>query len=431
MPRAWTVPLAMALALAGGPVQAGPLEEALALVYLDSPRLIAGRAALRAAEEAVTVARAGGRARVMLHSSAGVEAQDTSRGSGVVTPTRQSLGLTQPLYTGGETRAAIARAESLVQAERAGLLELEQQVLLETIEAFTTVARDQAILERARENEKRLAAQLDATRERLRLGDVSKTDLAQARARAAGGAADRAQAEGDLEATLASYVRLVGDRPGRLDLPEPPEPLPAEREAEGAEASHAYQRARHELAAAEAEIAAARSLSRPRLALTGDLSYVDEPNSYTDRESSAALGATLQLPLYQGGSAAARLRQSRSLREQRQHALDEALRAANAAIATAAQDQRTATARIASLETQADAAAFALDGVRQEALVGSRTILDVLDAEAELFRVEVALLKARAQRVIAAYRLRAAVGELTAESLALDVAPYELTERKP
>jgi outer membrane protein len=133
----------------------------------------------------------------------------------------------------------------------------------------------------------------------------------------------------------------------------------------------------------------------------------------------------LQVPLYQGGSATARLRQSRDLREQRQHTLDEARRAATAAITTATHDQRTAIARIASLQKQADAAAFALDGVRQEALVGSRTVLDVLDAEAELFRVEVALLRAQAQRVLAAYRLRAAMGQLTAEGLTLDVTPYD------
>jgi outer membrane protein TolC len=203
--------------------------------------------------------------------------------------------------------------------------------------------------------------------------------------------------------------------------------MPAEAEDGAAEQSFVYQQARYRLAAAEAEIAAARSFSRPRLALTGDLSHVEEPNAYTDRQGSASLGVTLQLPLYQGGSATARLRQSRDLREERQHALDEARRAAIAAIATALQDQRTATARIASLQVQADAAAFALDGVRQEALVGSRTVIDVLDAEAELFRSEVALLRARARRVLAAYRLRAAVGQLTAQALGLDVTPYDTT----
>ena len=136
---------ALALVLAAGPAAAGPLEETLALVYLDNPRLVAGRAALRAADESVALALAGGRANVTLRSSADLEAQDTNRGSGVVTPMRQSLGLTHPVYSGGEPRAAAARAESLVLAERARLGDLEQSVLLETIEVFTAVAREQAI----------------------------------------------------------------------------------------------------------------------------------------------------------------------------------------------------------------------------------------------------------------------------------------------
>jgi TolC family type I secretion outer membrane protein len=425
MPRATPMLAVVAVLLAAGPAAGGPLEETLALVYLDNPRLVTGRAALRAADESVALAQAGGRASVMLRSSAGVEAQDTSRGSGVVTPMRQSLGLTQPVYSGGETTAATARAESLVLAERARLGDLEQRVLMETIGVFTAVAREQAVVGRARDNEKRLTAQLDATRERLRLGDVSKTDVAQSEARQAGGVADRVQAEGELDAAVAEYIHVVGDAPGRLELPELPDAPPETGDDTDVERSFVYQEAQYELAAAEAEIAAARSVSRPRLALMGDVSYVDEPNSYTDRQGTASLGATLQVPLYQGGSATARLRQSRDLREQRQHTLDEARRAATAAITTATHDQRTAIARIASLQKQADAAAFALDGVRQEALVGSRTVLDVLDAEAELFRVEVALLRAQAQRVLAAYRLRAAMGQLTAEGLTLDVTPYD------
>ena len=342
MPRATSMLAVLAVLLAAGPAAAGPLEETLALVYLDNPRLVAGRAALRAADESVALAQAGGRASVMLRSSAGVEAQDTSRGSGVVTPMRQSLGLTQPVYSGGETTAATARAESLVLAERARLGDLEQRVLMETIGVFTAVAREQAVVGRARDNEKRLTAQLDATRERLRLGDVSKTDVAQAEARQAGGVADRVQAEGELDAAVAEYIHVVGDAPGRLELPEPPDAPPETDDDTDVERSFVYQEAQYELAAAEAEIAAARSVSRPRLALMGDVSYVDEPNSYTDRQGTASLGATLQVPLYQGGSATARLRQSRDLREQRQHTLDEARRAATAAITTATHDQRTA-----------------------------------------------------------------------------------------
>ena len=131
------------------------------------------------------------------------------------------------------------------------------------------------------------------------------------------------------------------------------------------------------------------------------------------------------MPLYQGGAEYARLRQSQELQAQRRDALDEARRAAAAEVAAAFEDERTVTARLHSLQVQADAAAFALDGVVQEARVGARSVIDVLDAEAELFRDEVELVRAQGARVVAAYRLRAATGRLTADELGLAVPAYD------
>jgi outer membrane protein len=131
------------------------------------------------------------------------------------------------------------------------------------------------------------------------------------------------------------------------------------------------------------------------------------------------------VPLYQGGGEHARLRRAKELREARARALDEALRVAEADARAAHHDRRTAAARIRSLQAQADAAAFALDGVRQEAVAGARTVLDVLDAEEELYRAEAALLRARREQAVASYRLRAAAGRLTAEALALPVQAYD------
>jgi outer membrane protein len=140
-----------------------------------------------------------------------------------------------------------------------------------------------------------------------------------------------------------------------------------------------------------------------------------------------SVGATLQLPLYAGGAEWARLRRAKEIRRQRRSALDDVGRATTAAITSAWQERRTAAARIRSLQVQADAAAFALDGVRQEALVGSRTVLDILDAEEELFETETDLIKARREEVLSAYRLQAAMGRLTAEELGLGVEIYDPT----
>ncbi len=423
---------AAVVAVGAEPAAAGPLEDLLARVYLESPRLEAGRAALRAADEAVPLAKVGDRPALALRSTAALAWTDGSRGEAVLNTTRQSLSLAQSLTDGGETAAAVARAESLVLAERARLAALEQDVLLATVAAFAAFARDQELLVRARENERRLALQLAATRDRLRFGDLTKTDLAQAEARAAGAVAERTRAEGAVRTAAAEYERVAGEPPpARLELPEPPDAEPGAGDAGEAEPlaraedTFAYQAARFELRAAEAGIAAARAAFRPRLAMTGEVSHVEEPSAQIESQSDASLGATLQLPLYQGGGEYARLRQSKDLVRQRRHALDDARRTAVATAAAAVEDLRTARTRIASLEAQADAAGFAADGVRQEALAGARSVTDLLDAEADLYRAEVELVRARAEQLVAAYRLRAATGRMTAEELGLDAEAYD------
>lgn len=402
--------------------RAAALEEVLAHVYLTNPRLEAGRAGLRAADEAVAQARAAGRPFVSLTSSV-AGALAGSEGAGLESQ-RQALGLTQSLYSGGETRAGIARAESAVRAERARVQALEQSVLLAAVEAYVAVAEAQSLLELARGNEDRLRLQLDATRDRERFGDVTKTDIAQARTRHARAVAGRLAAEGDLRAAEAAYRHVVGTSPQpRLGLPPPLEGLPAPRAELGAlaEGDWAYQAALFDLDAAESDVAVAEAGLKPRLSLSGALSYAEEPGLGGGR-SGAVVGATLAVPLYQGGGEYARVRQSKELLLQRRHARDEALRAAEAGIAAAFEELQTQEAVIRSLQTQVDAAEFAVEGVRQEALVGARAVLDVLDAEEELYRAQAALARAEAARVLASYRLRAAIGRLTARDLALPVA---------
>lgn len=400
--------------------RAEPLADVLARVYLENPRLQAGREGLRASDEAVARARAGRRPFLAGSSTLAV-------GQNGLQTQRQALSLTQSLYSGGETGAAIARAQALVQAERARLVQLEQEVLLEAVQAYTTVARDAAVLALARGNEERHKLQLDATRDRERFGDVTKTDVAQAETRLARATADRIAAEGALATGQADYRRVVGAAPGTLELPEPPEDEPAtlEEAVARAQESWRWQEASHEVTAARDEVDVAMAGLKPRLSLGAELGYAAEPGWQQDQRSGASIGATLSVPLYQGGGGHARVRQSKDLLQQRRYARDDALRRAEAEIAAAWQAIATADARIRSLQAQVDSAGFALEGVRQEALVGARLVLDVLDAEQELFAAEVALVEVRGERVLAGYRLRAALGRLTARELALPVAYHD------
>ena len=202
---------------------------------------------------------------------------------------------------------------------------------------------------------------------------------------------------------------------------------PAELETALAEAERSWrwQAAGHEVAAARAEVAAAQAGLKPKLSLGAEVGYAAAPGWQQDQRTGASIGATLTVPLYQGGGEHARVRQSKDLLQQRRYARDDALRAAQAEIAAAWQAIVTVDASIQALQRQVDAAGFALEGVRQEALVGARVVLDVLDAEQELFAAEVELVRARAERVVAGYRLRAAQGRLTARELALPVEHHD------
>jgi TolC family type I secretion outer membrane protein len=406
--------------LSGSPgARAEPLAAMLAKVYQVSPQLESGRARLRAFDESVPQALAAGRPQATVTSSAAFNA------AGEAQPTqRQALNVSQSLYDGGATRAATRLAENGVRAERGRLMLLEQDVLLEAVMAYTAVARDRQVLDLAGANEERLRLQLDATRDRERYGDVTRTDIFQAESRHAGAIAARVAAEGDLKVSTAEYQRLTGAAPGRLELPPLPDAVPVslDEALAQADASWQWQVATFELAAARDEVSVSLADLKPNLSLGGQVGYAMGDGGYDGSGGNASIGATLTVPLYRGGGEYARVRQSKEVLSQRRHGRDDARRRVEAAITAAWEAMRTAEAAIRSIQRQVDAAAFALDGVRQEALVGARTVLDVLDAEQELFAAEVDLVRAGREQVLAAYRLRAAIGRLTARDLELEVA---------
>ena len=191
------------------------------------------------------------------------------------------------------------------------------------------------------------------------------------------------------------------------------------------DASWEWQAASLELAAAHDAVNVTLAGLKPSLSLGGQVGYAMGDGGYDRSGGNAAIGATLTVPLYRGGGEYARVRQSKEILSQRRYGRDDARRSVEAAITSAWEAARTNEATIRSIQRQVDAAAFAVDGVRQEALVGARTVLDVLDAEQELFAAEVDLVRAEGEHVLTAYRLRAAVGRLTASDLELEVARYD------
>jgi TolC family type I secretion outer membrane protein len=429
--RTWSL-----LTLLAGPMLCGgvhhvaaqTLEDALVAAYLTNPNLEAQRAALRATDELVPQALSGWRPTLGVDSGVAYNDVDSSIGGDTFTSTSNSLTLDQELYSGGETVANTERAERLVRLERARLQAIEQDVLLDAVTVYTNLLAAQAVLDFAVQNESRLTRQLQATRDRFEVGEVTRTDVAQAEARLSGATADRVQAEGALSVAEADYRRVINQEPGTLVVPQPLGALPA-NELEAQQLSEVANpnivAAQFDLAAARSEVDVAQSALLPRLSVRGELTYTDDPTATLEWRRDAIVGANLRVPLYQGGGEYARVRQTKQTVRQRQNDLEAAFRAVRNEVTNAWESLVTATTRIDSIAAQVRASEIAVEGSRQEALVGQRTTLDVLDQENDLFQAQVDLVQARRDQIVASYRLKAAIGELTVVGIGLPVEPYD------
>lgn len=423
---------ATAIVLAGlmisGAASAQSLSEAMASAYLTNPALTAQRSALEATNELLPQALTGWRPSVDVEAEAGVSRVDNDLGNGGLNTSSIALTLSQNLYQGGETTANIGRAEWLVRAERARLAAIEQDVLTATASAYIDLFTSEAILELAKQNEARLKMQLVATRDRFAVGEVTRTDIAQAEARVAGATASRIEAEGTIRAAEATFRSLTTLEPESLIEPEPLRSLPtdedvAQRSAEAANPN--IHLAEANLKASRDDIRIAKAALLPSLDLEGMLSHVEEPSLTIDRQSTASLALRLRVPLYQGGGNYASVRQNKRIAQQRLADLDAARRDVREGVTSAWQALVTARSTMASIQEQVRAATIALEGTQREAEVGQRTVLDVLDQENDLFQAEVDLVGAKGDEVVASYQLQAAVGRLSATALALEVDPYD------
>ncbi|MDX6752363.1 TolC family outer membrane protein [Geminicoccaceae bacterium 1502E] len=414
-------------------VLADDLREALVQTYLTNPRLEGGRARLNATDELVPQALAGWRPQVFIDAGAEavrgqgrlVDAPDTIDSDRDTS--RIGLNARQNLYQGGGTVAATNRAENLVRAERANLLALEQSVLLEAIDAYTAAWRDRAVLELALNNETRLKRQLQATRDRFQVGDLARTDVAQAEARLSRARADVEAAKANLASSYAFYERVIGKKPGELEQPKDLPPLPSSlAEAQAlAETNPEVIQATFALSAARDDVDVARADLLPSVDLSADLAYVDEPTTSLEWQRQGSVGINVTIPLYQGGGEYARVRQNRQIVRQRRNDLELAHRTVQERAASAYDQLLAATAAIDAFRSEVRANDIALKGVEEENLVGVRTVLDVLDAEQELFESQVNLVRAQRTEITAAYQLKAATGELTVVDLELPVEPYD------
>ena len=441
----WAV-ASLALAVAGvgmavSDAAADTLEWALVQAYQNNPTLNAQRAALRATDENVPQALSGYRPKVSVTAQGGYNYTNAVQQlpvGGVVTnipfaETFLSRSVaatgTYTLFNGFQTANRTRQAESQVDGARETLRVTEQQVLLDAATAYMNLLRDQAILDLNRRNVEVLTEQLKQTRDRFNVGEVTRTDVAQAESRLAAGRSSLLGAQSNYVTSQANYRRVIGVDPGRLAPGTPVDRLSpnvlAKAIGQGQANSPSVLAAMYGVDVAVLAVKISEGALYPNLTLTASASQGQYPAFEVARQTAASVLGTFTVPIYQGGAEYSAIRQSKETLGQQRLNLDINRDQARATVVQSWGQLDAAKAQIEATTAQVNAAEIALNGVREEARVGQRTTLDVLNAQQELVNARVALVTAQHDRVVASYTLLAAVGGLSMPRLGLDVLIYD------
>jgi outer membrane protein len=429
------VPLALSLLLVPAPSGAETLREALARAYRENPTITGSRAQQRAVDENVPLARAAGRP--SLSTDGGVTNNVLRSGNSFTTPerlARAQIGLNVPIYSGGAVRNSVRAAETRVEAGQIGLRGTEASLFTEVVAAYNDVIRDEAIVGLNTQNVRVLETNLQASRDRFQVGDLTRTDVAQSEARLSLARAQLQRVQATLIGSRENYVRLVGTAPGLLDTPPPLPNLP--QSADGA-VEVALRDNPNLLAALKQrdatafDIRVARASRLPQLGVGvngGYVNYLGSLGSGTglgvgQTGTTAGLGLNVSLPLFQGGRPAAQVRQAQANRALALEQVTAVERQVIASSRSAYAVWQSSLQVINSSEQAVAANRLSLEGVRAENSVGNRTILDILNAEQELLNSQVTLVTARRDAYVAGFALLAAMGQAEAQDLGLEAGP--------
>jgi outer membrane protein len=452
--------------LVGGGAGAGTMEGALIQAYQNNPQLNSQRAATRAVDENVPTALSGYRPRITGTASLTEQYLDTTTrtpalGTTLVTRSGAQIGgggttdisntpvlytrnfgstgvgsasatFQQTLLNGFQTANRTRQAEGQVFSSRETLRNTEQTVLLNAATAYMNLLRDAAIVELQRSNVNVLEVTLRQTRDRFSAGEVTRTDVAQAESRLAGGRSQLSQAESNYTTSRAQYRQVIGvDPPPRLAPASPVDRL-SPRTLDGAIARGRTEHptittAMYNVDIALSQVKIAEGALAPTLVATANATKTyGSTNSLAVLETlSASVGAQYSVPLYQGGLEYAAIRQAKETLGQRRLDLDTARDQVQSTVTQGWGQLDAAKAQINATQAQVTAAEVALNGVREEARVGQRTTLDVLNAQQDLVNARVALVTAQRDRVVASYTVLAAVGSLSPQILGLKIQVYD------
>ncbi len=422
-----------------GSTCAETLADALALAYQTNPTLQGQRASQRALDETYVQARAGYNPTASIQASVTTDSNNQKFSRSVTSIPGQSqtsaatLAVTQPIYTGGLVSSQVNAADADVLAGREGLEHTEQTVLQTVIGAYVDVRRDQESLAITQQNVAVLGRQLEEAKARFQVGEITRTDVAQTQARLAAAQAQLASAQAQLTISRANYAAVVGQNPADL-APEPSlaKLLPATMDQAYDGAEHDNPQIRQaDLAeqAAAARVAAAKAQTRPTLALRAGAGYqggnLGLASPFANYAHDVNASAVLTIPLFTGGLTSSEIRQAAERDNVARINVEVVRRQILQQLAQAWSQLLGARANLVANEEQVRATAIAFDGASQEAQVGLRTTLDVLNAEQELRNAQLALVNARHDEYVAATAVLVAMGALHVEDLTAGLAAYD------
>jgi len=415
--------LACVMLVAGAPlVSAQSLTDALINAYKNSPQLKSGRAGLRGTDEGVAQARS-----ALRPSLSATTSLRTARYIGLERTTYSAslaLNLNLTLWDGGASKLAIEVARQNVSVSRRTLVETEQTVLLAAVTAFMDMRRDAKNLALAQNNQAVLASQVKATKDRFEVGEVRRTDVSQAESSLALAQSNVAFRQGSLEISREAFHVATGKYPGVLKNPPPLPRIPATQAAAKSVALRSHPslaRAKDLAKIAELNVYRAEAAMKPKFSLTGNVGIND--NSING--DTVSLGLQGSVPIYRGGALTAAYRQAVALREKSRFDVERTAQLVAQNVNRFWMQLEIARATITARQKQVRASRVALRGVREEAKLGARTTLDVLDAERVLVQAQTDLSIAKRDEYVAVYSLLSAMGLLTAKHLGLGLKTYD------
>lgn len=408
----------------------GSFSTALEHTYEHNPELLAKRAEQRALDEKAFQAFSGWLPNITAQYSRGVEDRKFGNqpSDSIDTDTR-SLSLSQSLFSGGKTHYASEQADQIIAAGQANLLATEQQVLLSAITAYADMYRDTQTQQFYLNNVAVLEKHLDVTKKRFELGEVTKTDVAQSQARLAMARAEAKRAEGTVLTTKSRFTRITQTEPNVSALPPLPTDLPEgfDRLLATARKQHpSLIAANYNVEAAKSQIGVNRAALLPSLELNGNTQRAEgQVFGGGSTIDSSAVTLNLSIPLYQSGTSYSSVREAKENVTRYQQEQTHAEQWVQEMATEAWQNYQTAKVNSSSTLEAVTAAETALQGVIKEAQAGSRTTLDILDAEQELLSARILHLNALHDHTVSAYQLLLTEGQLTAKHLALNVTYYD------